>query len=234
MVGVLHQPGYPLYTLVASCSRCCPSYAGAAAEPDERTLGGRNAGARRAGVRLMLDGHRGAVWGGLAAVLALGTGDDVLGAGDDGQYRMPTAFFTAWCLYLLMAYRQSRIAISGKWRIVIWCRLRSHFSRLGHYFVLAFMRIVFLLYIVLVDPMLVRQPRRCGGRWLSLHWRNWSGCTSDLRSGCAFAPDTGIAVAGLSVVVRLGPGFAGDITRLCRAGASCIALALLPILFRSR
>lgn len=235
MAGVLHQPGYPLYTLAGKVFTLLPfgtpalrlNLLSALLAAGTLSLVG-------ATVRLMLDGRRGAVWGGLAAVLALGTATTFWAQATTANIRMPTAFFTAWCLYLLMAYRRSRIANLGPHvadRYLILFALAFSLG-LGHYFVLAFIGLFFILYIVLVDPMLVRQPRRWWRALVVLALAQLVWLYLPLHAAVAPSPQTqGLLSPGYLVWYALGQGFAGDILALAGPEHLPFRLALLPMLF---
>jgi len=117
-------------------------------------------------VRKILGRSWGAVWGSLAAVLALGTATTFWAQATTANIRMPTAFFTAWCLYSLIAYRSSLIANRSTLhpprsteRYLLLFALAFSLG-FGHYFVLGVMGLFFVVYLVLVDPALIRQPSR--------------------------------------------------------------------------
>jgi hypothetical protein len=237
--GILHPPGYPLYTLVGKLFTLLPfgtpalrlNLMSVFLAAGTLTLVG-------ATVREMLGDSWGAVWGSLAAVLALGTSTTFWAQATTANIRMPTAFFTAWCLYLLIAYRLSLIA----------SRPTSHAPRsterylslfalafslgLGHYFVLGIMGLFFVIYLVLADPALVRQPRR----WLrplavfvlaQLVW-----LYLPIHAAIEPTPETrGLLSPGGFLWYASGQGFAGDMFAFAGPEQLPARLALLPTLF---
>ena len=108
-LGILHQPGRPLYTLVGKLFTLLPvgspalrlNLMSALLAAGTLTLVG-------ATVRRMLGQSRGGMWGGAAAALALGTATTFWAQATTTNIRMPTAFLTALCLYSLAAFRESR------------------------------------------------------------------------------------------------------------------------------
>lgn len=235
MTGVLHQPGYPLYTLAGKVFTLLPLGTPALRlNLMSALLAAGTLALVGATVRLMLDRHRGAVWGGLAAVLALGTATTFWAQATTANIRMPTAFFAAWCLYLLTAYRRSRIANLGSHVADRYLALFAlAFSLgLGHYFVLAFIGLFFILYIVLVDPMLVRQPRRWCKPLVVFALAQLVWLYLPIHAAVAPSPQTqGLLSPGYLVWYALGQGFAGDILAFAGPEHLPFRLALLPMLF---
>jgi len=239
-LGVLHQPGYPLYTLVGKLFTLLPfgtpalrlNLLSAALAAGTLTLVG-------ATVRRMM-GAVGAGQGGaagLAAVLALGTATTFWAQATTANIRMPTAFFTAWCLYLLVAYRQSLIAPRSTLdtlpsAALTWLALAFSLG-LGHYFPLVLIGLFFGLYLVLVDPDLIRQPRRWGRPLLVLALAQLVWLYLPIRAAIAPTPET-IGLTSLSGFLwyALGQGFAGDMLAFAGPQHLPSRLALLPTLFQ--
>ncbi len=229
--GILHPPGYPLYTLVGKLFTLLPigtpalrlNLMSVFLAAGTLTLVG-------ATVRKMLGESWGGVWGSLAAVLALGTATTFWAQATTANIRMPTAFFTAWCFYLLIAYRQSQIS---KDRYLTLFALAFSLG-LGHYFVLGVMGLFFVAYVVLLDLALIRQPRRRAAWrpmivfvlaqlvWLYL----------PIRAAIAPTPETrDLLSPGYFLWYASGQGFAGDMLAFAGPEQLPARLALLPTLF---
>ncbi|MGD8966552.1 MAG: DUF2723 domain-containing protein [Anaerolineae bacterium] len=169
IAGIAHPPGYPLYTMLGWLFTRLPLGA---------TLAWRtslfSAVTAAATVALVFSTARrltGSVLGGLAAALTLGSATTFWATGTLASIRPLTAFFTALCLYALTQYasgptnrgggntsptRYSRA--SSDRPLVIFALALS--LGLTHHPSLAFPGIVFVLHLILVDPTLLRQPRR--------------------------------------------------------------------------
>jgi hypothetical protein len=96
----------------------------------------------------------GSVWSGAAASLALMVAASVWSTATQASIRPLTALFTALCIERLGAYRQthSRAALVG-FALSLGLGLAHHPS-------LIFPGLLFTVYILLVDPAVVRAPRR--------------------------------------------------------------------------
>jgi len=258
MLGILHQPGYPLYTLVGKLFTLLPigtpalrlNLMSALLAAGTLTLVG-------ATVRRMLQARHveqgektpspaaqtlrstqadrpGTVWGGLAAVIALGTATTFWAQATTANIRMPTAFFTAWCLYLLMAYSQSLAAHRGLHVADRYLALLALAFSLGfgHYFVLGLMGLFFLVYLLLVDPMLMRQPRRWWRPLVVFVLAQLVWLYLPIHAVMAPTPQTqGLLSPGYLLWYALGQGFAGDILAFAGPEHLLSRLALLPMLF---
>jgi hypothetical protein len=248
-LGILHQPGRPLYTLAGKLFTLLPvgtpalrlNLMSALLAAGTLTLVGST-------VRRMISCHSerseesqlcktetlrcfaaqgdNGVWGGLAAVLALGSATTFWAQATTANIRMPTAFLTALCLYALAAYRQSR-----QDRHLLLFALALSLG-LGHDLSLVFMGLFFVGYLAMVDPTLIRQPRR----WLrplfvfvlaQLVW-----LYLPIRAAIAPTPET-IGLTNLHGFLwyALGQGFAGDILAFAGPEHLPARLALLPTLF---
>jgi len=250
--GILHQPGYPLYTLVGKLFTLLPlgtpafrlNLMSVFLAAGTLTLAG-------ATVRKMLSESWGAVWGGLAAVLALGTSTTFWAQATTANIRMPTAFFTAWCLYLLIAYRQSPIPRVRSGQVsnpsaTLRTSLQSPMSRdryltlfalafslgFGHYFVLGVMGLFFVVYLVLADPALIRQPRRWWRPIAVFVLAQLVWLYLPIHAAIAPTPETrGLLSPGGFLWYALGQGFAGDMFAFAGPEQLPARLALLPTLF---
>ena len=236
-MGVLHQPGYPLYTLVGKLFTLLPFGApalrlnlmSALLAAGTLTLVG-------ATVRRMMTpapifprslGAGEGVWAGLAAALALGTSTTFWAQATTANIRMPTVFFVAWCLYQISSFK---FKVSNERNLTLFALAFS--LGLGHYFPLAVMGVFFVAYLVLVDPALIRQPRR----W----WKPLSVFALAqlvwlyLPIHAAIAPTketAGLASPGGFLWYATGQGFEGDFLAFANLEHLPARLALLPTLF---
>jgi hypothetical protein len=235
--GILHQPGYPLYTLVGKLFTLLP-----VGTPALRLnlmsvfLAAGTLTLVVATVRKMLGESWGAVWGSLAAVLALGTSTTFWAQATTANIRMPTALFTAWCFYLLIAYRQSPISniqypISKDRYLILFALALS--LGFGHYFVLGIMGLFFVVYLVLADPALVRQPSRWWRPIAVFALAQLVWLYLPIHAAIAPTPETrGLLSPGGFLWYALGQGFAGDMFAFAGPEQLPARLALLPTLFR--
>jgi hypothetical protein len=235
LVGILHQPGYPLYTLVGKLFTLLPigtpalrlNLMSALLAAGTLTLVG-------ATVRRMLGESLAAVCGGLAAVLALGTTTTFWAQATTSNIRMPTVFFTAWCLYSLIAYRASRnteYATHNKDRHLALFALAFSLG-LGHYFVLAFMGLFFIAYLALVDPALIRQPRRWRKPLAIFVLAQLVWLYLPIHAVIAPTPETrGLTTLDGFLWYAMGQGFGGDMLAFAGPEHLPARLALLPTLF---
>ncbi len=165
--GVAHPPGYPLYTMLGWLFAHMPigptpawrlnlfsAVAGAA------TLGLVFATARKLS---------GCSLSGFAAALSLGSATTFWATATQASIRPLTTFFTALCLFALVEHRSHlRQQASGAGQrtdpsprdgyVVLFSLALS--LGLTHHPSLAFPAVVFVLYLVLIDPALLRSPRR--------------------------------------------------------------------------
>ena len=157
--GVAHPPGRPLYTMLGWLFAHLPL----GPNPAWR-VNFFSAVTAAATVALVFQTARrltGSTWGGLTAALALGSATTFWATATTASIRPLTAFFTALCFHALIEYR---LQIAN-------CNLQSAIHNL-QFFALAlslglthdaslvFPASTFLVYLVLVDPALLRQPRR--------------------------------------------------------------------------
>jgi len=233
-LGVLHQPGYPLYTLVGKLFTLLPLGSPALGlNLMSAVLAAGTLTSVGAIVRRMVGGRAG-IWGGLAAVLVLGTATTFWAQATVANIRMPTAFFTAWCLNLLMAYRQSLVAngispIADRYLLLFAFAFSLGF---GHYFPLAFVGLFFLVFLMLVDPALIRQPRRWRKPLLVFALAQLVWLYLPIHAAIAPTPETsGLTSPGGFLWYALGQGFAGDMLAFAGPEHLPSRLALLPTLF---
>ena len=162
----------------------------------------------------------------MAAALALGTATTFWAQATTTNIRMPTAFLTALCLYLLVAYRQSR----HDRHLLLFALALS--LGIGHDFSLVFMGVCFVGFLLMLEPALIRQPRRW---WrplgvFALAQLVW--LYLPIRAAIAPTPETvGLTNLGGFLWYALGQGFAGDILAFAGPEHLPSRLALLPTLF---
>ncbi len=165
--GVAHPPGYPLYTLLGWVFTRLPI--GPTPAWRVNLLSAVTAAAALGLVFCTARRLTGSIPGGVAATLTLGSATTFWATATGASVRPLTAFFTALCLYALTEHAariESRAAgdsegapnPSGDGYLIVLSLALS--LGLTHHPSLAFPGVVFVLYLVLVDPALLRQPRR--------------------------------------------------------------------------
>ncbi len=175
-LGIAHPPGYPLYTMAGwlfSRFFASPAFAlnllSAILASITLVFVSRT-------VRMLTQSSLAGV---LAAAL-LGVSTTFWAQATTANIRMPTAFFTAVCVSLLVMWSRSRVArhrrsgIGDQGSDQPVTSSPHHRVRidplnlfafifalgLGHHLSLLFPGVFFILYIFLIDPRLLRQPRR--------------------------------------------------------------------------
>jgi len=168
--GVAHPPGYPLYTMLGWLFAHLPL----GPSPAWR-VNLFSAVTAAATVALVFHTARrlvGSVWGGLAAALTLGSATTFWATATTASIRPLTAFFTALCLHALVTHHAScntqyavrdtrhatRLQPPTDRYLVLFALALS--LGLSHHVSLIFPASTFLVYLVLVDPGLLRQPHR--------------------------------------------------------------------------
>ncbi len=237
--GVAHPPGYPLYTMLGWLFAHLPL----GLNPAWR-VNFFSAVTAAATVALVFHAARrmtGSAWGGLAAALALGSATTFWATATTASIRPLVAFFTALCLYTLIEFRATRTQYpipntqypisstqtSNDRYIILFAASLS--LGLTHHASLIFPASTFLIYLILVDPGLLRQPRR----WLRPIGAFALGLLVliylPLR-GAASAPQAPPGLATLPGFLEhvLARGFRGDMFAL----NLCDRLVLLPTLLR--
>jgi hypothetical protein len=204
--GLAHPPGYPLYTMLGWLFTRLPL----GPNPAWR-VNLFSAVTAAATVALVFQTARrmtGSTWGGLAAALTLGSATTFWATGTKASIRPMTAFFTALCVYALVEYRFQ--VAGGKWQVADRCLiLFALFLSLGfthHYASMAFPAIPFIIYLVLVDPAILRQPRR----WLRPAAAFILGLFVLLYLPLRGAPDLNLTTPAGFLHYFLGLGFGGD------------------------
>lgn len=157
--GVAHPPGYPLYTLLAWLFAHIPL--GPTPAWRVNAFSAITAAATTALVFSTARRTSGSLLGGLAAALALGSATTFWATATKASIRPLTAFFAALCLYALIRHASvaDREESSAGDRYLVLFFLALSLG-LTHHPSLLFPGVVFLLYLILVDPALLHQPRR--------------------------------------------------------------------------
>lgn len=158
--GVAHPPGFPLYTMLGwlfANLPLGPTPAWRANLFSAVTAAATVALVFRIGRRLT-----GSVWGGLAAALTLGSATTFWATATKASIRPLTAFFAALCFDALtlhasrLTFYVSRFASD---RHLITFAMALSFG-LTHHPSLVFPASAFIAYLIVIDPALVRKPRR--------------------------------------------------------------------------
>ena len=214
--GVAHPPGYPLYTMLGWLFAHLPL----GPNPAWRVnfLSAVTAAATVALVFHIARRLTGSAWGGLAAALALGSATTFWATATTASIRPLTAFFTALCLHALVAHHASRFTPN---RYLVLFALALSLG-LTHHASLIFPASIFVVYLILVDPALLRQPRR----WLKPGAAFALGLLVLVYLPLRGAPDLATLPGFLEHV--LARGFRGDMFAL----DLCDRLVLLPTLLR--
>lgn len=161
-LGVAHPPGFPLYTMLAHAMTWLPLPAGPAYKVN---LLSAITGALTLGlIYLSVWRLTGSRLGGVVAATALGTAATYWAQSTTANVRSLTALFTALAIYLLLLIRERRRPPSTAARApssrVEWLFVLVMVLAITHHASLIFMAGVFVLYWLLLDPALLRQPRR--------------------------------------------------------------------------
>jgi hypothetical protein len=156
--GVAHPPGYPLYTMLGWLFAHLPL----GPSPAWR-VNFFSAVTAAATVALVFRTARhltGSVWGGLAAALTLGSATTFWATATTASIRLLVAFFTVLSLYALTQYaiRNTPTGYANDRHLIVFAAALS--LGLTHHASLIFPASIFIIYLVLVDPALLRQPRR--------------------------------------------------------------------------
>ncbi|MCP4536912.1 MAG: DUF2723 domain-containing protein [Chloroflexi bacterium] len=237
LLGVAHPPGYPLYTMMGHLFiRLVPW-----GTPAYRL--NLMSGLLAAGT-LVLVARATRLWAqrlgasplmviaeGLAASLTLGTATTFWAQSTIANVRTLAVFFAALALYFLSRFATA--TDSGESDRALVFLASSLGLGGGHYPPLAFVSIFFVIYVLLTDPPLLKQPRR----W----WRPLLVGLAGLILPLAYLPirgamDAPLAPDGLNTWSGflhhfLALGFGGDMFAFATAADLPNRLALLPTLF---
>jgi hypothetical protein len=150
-LGIAHPPGYPLYTLVGFLfARLFTSPAFAL-----NLLSTILAAITLVLVNRTIRSVTRSILAGLLAAALLGVSTTFWAQATTANIRMPTAFFTALCVYLLVKRSQRPTP-----RPLPVAFALAFSLGLGHHVSLIFPGLFFILYLVLIEPALLKQPRR--------------------------------------------------------------------------
>jgi hypothetical protein len=230
--GVAHPPGYPLYSLLGGLVVRLPL----GPDPAWRLnlFSAVTAAATLGLVSRVVRKLTGSATAGLLAVLTLGSATTFWATATSASIRPLTAFFAALALHSLTAPRFT-FHVS---------RLTFHVSRptafaialglgFAHHASLAFLGAVGWVYLLLVDPTLLRQPRRCLGPIAALALTQLVWLYLPLRDAAdaPLAPGNLTTLKGLADHI-LARGFAGDMFAFATSEHLADRVALLPTLLR--
>jgi hypothetical protein len=158
-LGVAHPPGFPLYTILGYLMTRLPL-----GETAAYRLNLFSALTSAATLLLLLASVRQltrSYWGGITAVMALASATTFWAQATTSNIRSLTAFFAALALYWLLRFRAATQSgdTPAADRALVWFALALGLG-LGHHFSLAFMGLIFVIFIIATDSHLLRTPRR--------------------------------------------------------------------------
>ncbi len=230
--GVAHPPGYPLYSILGGVFVRVPL----GPNPAWRLnlFSAITAAATLALVSGIGRKMTRSVVGGILPALTLGSATTFWATATSASIRPLAAFFTALSLYALCA-PQVRLRLS---RFVVSVSRPTLFAialglGVAHHASLLFMGAVGLIYLLLVDPTLLRQPRRWRVPFAALALTQLVWLYLPLRDavGAPLAPGDLTSIGGLMHHI-LARGFAGDMFAFATPEHLPDRLALLPTLLR--
>lgn len=206
-LGVAHPPGYALYTLLGKLFTLLPL-----GTPAWRVnlFAAVTAALALALVARTVRRLTNSAWGGIAAALALGVAPTFWAQSTTANIRGLTLLFAAWCFDALVAFGQAHKRGESSRRQLDWFALGLGLG-IFHHFSLGFLLPAFGLYLLAVDPALIRRPRR----WVrpALIFAGTAAILAyfPIRGamGALLAPDHLTTVGGFLEHV-LGLGFGGD------------------------
>ncbi|MGC9356268.1 MAG: protein O-mannosyl-transferase family, partial [Anaerolineae bacterium] len=247
--GILHPPGYPLYTMVGAfwvrllLAGTVPfriNLLSAALAALTLLL---TAEAVRTWVRSWDLGAIPALWGGMGAALLLGVAPTFWAQATTANIRMPTLLFTAWGFLALARYaaalKEEAATLSTSFasaRSLMALALATGLG-VGHHPSLIFTATGWLLYLLLIHPALLIKPRRwwkpalvAALAWLlpQLYLPIRGGMQNVALASPEMALDTWEGFWG-HVLAR---GFAGDMFAFANPSDLALRLPLLGSLFR--
>jgi hypothetical protein len=157
-LGVAHPPGFALYTLLAHLMTRLP--VGATPAYRVNLLSAFTSTAALLLVWVTVYHLTGRKWAALTAVLALGTATTFWAQATTANIRSLTAVFAALAFYALIRWQtavRAQQPTADRWLVVL--ALALGFG-LSHHVSLAFIGLVCLTFIPVVDPAILRAPRR--------------------------------------------------------------------------
>ena len=236
LLGVAHPPGYPLYTMLGwLATQLIPfgneayrlNLMSALFAAGTLTL---LAAAVRHWARHLGASASAALVGGLAAALTLGSATTFWAQATVANIRMPTMFAAALGLYALARYAETKEQSQAD-RALMLLALALGLG-IGHHPSLVFLAIFFLLYLVLIDPRLLVQPRRWWKPALIFLIALLPLLYLPLRADAPLAPsDSALATWDGFKHHITAQGFEGDMFAYANAQDLPQRLVLLPTLF---
>ncbi len=209
-LGIAHPPGFPLYTLLGHLFTKLPF--GETPAYRVNLLSAVTSTATLLIVMATVYRLTKSWLGTLVSVLALASATTFWAQATTANIRSLTALFAALALYALMGFREATQSKNSKLadRCLILFALAMGFG-LAHHLSLAFMALIFGLFIVLVDPSLLKTPRR----WLKPILAGLLGFLPLLYLPLRAQADVPGATADLAtfngfIHHALGLGFSGD------------------------
>ncbi len=156
VLGVAHPPGYPLHTILGWLMTQLPI---GTLPWRVNLLSALMAAGTVALVSATVRHFTGRKAAGVAAALALATSTTFWAQATISNVRTPAAFFTALCAYALA--RHARTKASATRYLILFAA--SLTLGLTHHLSLVFVGTLLTVYLFLIDPSLIREPRRW--RW---------------------------------------------------------------------
>jgi 4-amino-4-deoxy-L-arabinose transferase-like glycosyltransferase len=166
-LGIAHPPGYPLYTLIGFLFTRFFQLPAFAMNLLSAIIASITLVIVSKTVRLLTR----SILAGLLAASILGVSTTFWSQATTANIRMPTAFFAALCVYILVRW-QSAISVQPSANLAASPSHRLSFSSsltlfaitfslaLSHHLSIIFPGVFFIIYILLIDPTLIKQPRR--------------------------------------------------------------------------
>ncbi len=166
-LGIAHPPGYPLYTLIGFLFTRFFQSPAFAMNLLSAIIASITLVIVSKTVRLLTR----SILAGLLAASILGVSTTFWSQATTANIRMPTAFFTALCVYILISW-QSAISVQQSANLAVSPSRRLSFSpslilfaitfslALSHHLSIIFPGVFFIIYIFLIDRSLIKQPRR--------------------------------------------------------------------------
>lgn len=238
--GIAHPPGYPLYTMASALwARIVPL----GTLPFRVNLLSAVVAATalllcslcvRRWARVLGLGSPSSRAGGAVAAIALGTAATFWAQATTANIRMPTALFTAWGYLALAGYQAAAGDAVQRTRSLVGLALATGLG-IGHHPSLAFIAVGWGLFLMVVDPRLLLEPRRWLGPVAAMA-AAWAlpQLYLPLRggmSGVPLAPESIDTVRGFWHHV-LARGFGGDMFAFASLRDLVLRLQLLPSLLR--
>jgi hypothetical protein len=153
-LGVAHPPGFPLYTLLSKLMTWLPIAATAAAKINLLSVISSSATLLILYLTVfrLTKRHVGAI----TAVISLGTATTFWAQATTANIRSFTALFAALAIFALVRHWQEK-ANTDRYLILFAAALSFGFT---HHLSLAFMGLIFIIFLFLIDPHFFRVPSR--------------------------------------------------------------------------